>query len=85
MIEKVLQFDTFFYYFKYIYLQRITSSKHLGKLKCKQIEIRKKSLDYFPVENDHFFHMETNKREPAVRILLHVNFETLIDFSIQNV
>lgn len=71
MIEKVLKFDTFFYNFEYIYLQRIISYKHLGTLKPKQMETGNISVSNYPVENN-FFHMETNKREPAVHILLHV-------------
>lgn len=72
MIEKVLKFDTFFYNFEYIYLQRIISYKHLGTLKPKQMETGNISVSNYPVENNNFFHMETNKREPAVHILLHV-------------
>lgn len=49
----------------------MTSFKHLGALKCKQKEIGNKSVSSYPVENNHFC-METDKREPAVHILLRV-------------
>lgn len=51
----------------------MTSSKRLGALKCEQMEIGNKSVSNYSVENNHFC-VETNKREPAVHILLHVIF-----------
>lgn len=58
-------------HFEHIYLQRMTSFKRLGTLKCEQMEIGNKSVSNYSVENNHFC-AETNKREPAVHILLHV-------------
>lgn len=43
---KIWQF--FFNHFKYFYLQTMTSSKHLGTLKCEQMEITNKSVSNYP-------------------------------------
>lgn len=54
MIEKGIKLWHLKNYFKYIYLQRITSYKHLGTLEFKQMETGYKSLSNYPVENNIF-------------------------------
>lgn len=75
MIEKVLKLDLFIITVMVMsqihLLAKDDLCEYLETLKCVQMHMRNISISNYLAENNHFC-TETNKREPAAHILLHV-------------